>query len=500
MKRSIWIAVFSLLTHYICAQSDDSVLVRINGKGILCSEFISFCENNLPAKSNAAQVKHALETFVNNKLKIDEAEKLQIDKEANVCNKLIELKQALLKKHSSIERVVSEMPKTPLRKLEVVHVEYIYKHLPQSISVSKQNETIRLIDSLYYMINNQSAANFRQYVEKYSDDKSSLRLNALQMTEEFAGVVFSLKQGEISKPFLSHNGVYIVKLLAKEYVETGNKIARGKSNAQLIASLKNSFDYRANDEGMAELLKLSRTNKPLFYLGGKEYTGTDFATFANRKFKKPKDLLDDFVLKSLLDYESDILTPHSLPYKRTFQVTRDSILLKEITNKEIISQSNDNTGLRIYFDTHKKKYSWKKPRYRGIVLQCVDEEIARRAKKLIKKQPNEKWEEIINKQFNADREKPIIQMKQGLFAEGDDPYIDKFIFKKGEYIFLKDFPYTTVVGKKTKKPVRYEEVLDLLIIDYQNFLESLWITRLHAGNKVEINQEVLKTVNNNLKK
>ena len=46
-----------------------------------------------------------------------------------------------------------------------------------------------------------------------------------------------------------------------------------------------------------------------------------------------------------------------------------------------------------------------------------------------------------------------------------------------------------------KGPETYQEVRGLLVGDYQNYLEERWIAQLRSTAKVEINQEVLKTVN-----
>ena len=61
---------------------------------------------------------------------------------------------------------------------------------------------------------------------------------------------------------------------------------------------------------------------------------------------------------------------------------------------------------------------------------------------------------------------------------------------------LTSFPFTTFLGEKVKGPETYQEVRGLLVGDYQNYLEERWIAQLRSTAKVEINQEVLKTVNN----
>ena len=69
------------------------------------------------------------------------------------------------------------------------------------------------------------------------------------------------------------------------------------------------------------------------------------------------------------------------------------------------------------------------------------------------------------------------------------------IFKKGKTEPMTSFPFTAFLGEKVKGPETYQEVRGLLVGDYQNYLEERWIAQLRSTAKVEINQEVLKTVN-----
>ena len=53
-----------------------------------------------------------------------------------------------------------------------------------------------------------------------------------------------------------------------------------------------------------------------------------------------------------------------------------------------------------------------------------------------------------------------------------------------------------VWGEKIKGPEKYEDMRGPVMFDYQLFLEQEWVKKLRSKGKVEINQEVLKTVNN----
>ena len=107
----------------------------------------------------------------------------------------------------------------------------------------------------------------------------------------------------------------------------------------------------------------------------------------------------------------------------------------------------------------------------------------------------EEWKDAIRLTFNAGAQ-PQIQAEQGVFAPGDNAYVDDLVFKGKDATPLVSFPFTAVLGKKVKGPDDYQEVKDRLVADYQTYLDGRWVDRLRSSAKVEINQEVLKTVNN----
>ena len=117
------------------------------------------------------------------------------------------------------------------------------------------------------------------------------------------------------------------------------------------------------------------------------------------------------------------------------------------------------------------------------------------ARKFLKSLPEEEWKDAIRLTFNAGAQ-PQIQAEQGTFASGDNVYVDDLVFKGKDAAPMVSFPFTAVLGKKVKAPDDYREVKDRVVTDYRNCLEKQWITRLRTSAKVEINQEVLKTVNN----
>ena len=176
------------------------------------------------------------------------------------------------------------------------------------------------------------------------------------------------------------------------------------------------------------------------------------------------------------------------------QEYRDAILSAKIDDKILLNRSKDLT-LEDFFKENKSDYKWDVPRFNGIIFYTKDKKQIKEIKKLLKKIPREKWASKL-KEVKAENKRYDIIFSDMLFAEGDDANVDRVIFKKGELQPKAGYPYMGTLGKKVKRPETYKDIFDLVVSDYKKYLERSWISDLKAKYKVEINQEVLKTVNN----
>ena len=89
-----------------------------------------------------------------------------------------------------------------------------------------------------------------------------------------------------------------------------------------------------------------------------------------------------------------------------------------------------------------------------------------------------------------------IRVEKGIFKRGDNPTIDRMVFKAPvEVKPLQGYPIDAVYGKKLKKPSEYTDVRTQVVEDYQNDLEHRWVASLRKRYPVVIHEEVLKTVN-----
>ena len=151
--------------------------------------------------------------------------------------------------------------------------------------------------------------------------------------------------------------------------------------------------------------------------------------------------------------------------------------------------------LEAWFKEHRADYGWGKPHFRGAVIHCRSKKEAKAIKKYLKKYPESVWMEAW-KRMPAEVS-AASRMEMGLFAIGENPYVDKLVFKQGAFQALPDYPHSWVLGKTLKKgPTSYQDVRKKVEADCREAKKMAEIEAVEGKYRVEINEEVLKTVNN----
>lgn len=102
-----------------------------------------------------------------------------------------------------------------------------------------------------------------------------------------------------------------------------------KGTESLVEKLKKEYQYTPDKVGMDELLAKGQTEKKLFTLGGREYTGQMFANFAIAHPQGIQRQLKGFIMKSVLDYEYSRLEQKYPEFRMLMQEYRDGMLLFE---------------------------------------------------------------------------------------------------------------------------------------------------------------------------
>lgn len=515
MKKTLLLLITCCWSLVAAAQSDP-VLMRINGKDISRSEFeYAYNKSHLPSASTPQALTEYVDSFVNAKLKVDQAQKMGLDTTAAFRQKLAGYRAQLARTYltdaneeeQAAHHLYNEMKASG--RAGRVQLMHIFKYLPQTLTSGRIREADVLMDSLYKVLTAPVPAKFSDCVAKYSDDKKRFWVGWLETPEEFEKVVFSLPKGAVSHPFYTPQGIHIVKVLDRKempsFAEMRQEIERrlayrqerSKTTETLISELKSAYHYTPANAAVEELLLKGETTQTLFTLNGQAFSGNDFKRFAASYPRAIQKQFDAFVIKTILDCENGQLEQKHPTFNLLIQEYKEGLLLSEIRNREAWNKTaTDEVALAAYFKAHQSDYHWDAPRYKGAVLHCVDKRSAKYARKRLKKLSPDQWSQCVEQTFRTSSGMNV-RMEQGVFALGDNPFVDKLVFKKEvDLAPVESYPFTVVVGQKQKGPDSYKEVYEPLLTDYQNFCENLWIKRLRASAKVEINQEVLKTVNN----
>ena len=513
MKRSLLFGCACCFA-VLAFTKEDPELMRVNGRAISRSEFEYSYHRNAFGTGAALSPKEYAALFSQAMLKVAAAKVAGLDttsafRKQHEANRMKLIESYLIDKPAldSCARVLyQKMSQKHRGRVQVVQ---LFKYLPQTITARNLEEQKSRMDSIYQAIRNQPGLDFARLVEKYSDDKESRWIESLQTTSEFEEMAFSLSKGEISPPFFTPAGIHILKVTDRKEVPTYEEISdklqervlrRGMQDnltGKVVERLKRDWQYIPNQVGIDELLGKGETKQLLFTIDGQAYTGAMFKRFAASHPQAVKRQFNEFAAKSLLDYESRNIDKKHPEIRYALQQSDEDYLVKEVTRRKVdLPATNDRAGLATYFKFHSSDYHWDTPRYKGVVLHCADKKTAKQARKMLKKLPEEEWADKLRQTFNASG-KERIQIEQGVFADGDNKYIDEIVFRKGGFEPDMSYPFTIAVGKKQKGPNDYREVIEQVRKDYQTYLDTYWTRELEASGKVEINQEVLKTVNNN---
>ena len=514
VKRSLLSGCVCLFGILVFAQ-EDPVLMRVNGRDISRSEFeYSYRHNAVGEGGNLSPKEYAV-LFARSMQKVEAAKAAGLDTASAFRKQQEAVRARLINSYLIDKPTMDSCVRVQYQNMGLeahpgqVQVMQIFKYLPQTITSRHLEEQKIRMDSIYRTIQNQPGLDFSRLVERYSDDKQSRWIESLQTTTEFENVAFALSKGEISQPFFTPEGIHILKVIDRKdmpaYEEVSNKLTErmrnreilDKATEKVVERLKKDWQYTPNLAGMEELLAKGETGQTLFTIDGQNYTGNLFKRFAASHPQAVKRQLDAFIAKSLLDYESKNMDKRHPEIRYALQKSNEEYLVKEVTRQKVdLPAMNDRAGLATYFKFHSSDYRWDSPRYKGVLLHCTDKKTAKQAKKMLKKLPENEWVDKLRQTFNASGTEKI-QIEQGIFADGDNKYVDKLVFKKGGYEPVMSYPFTIVCGKKQKGPDDYREVIDCVRKDYRIYLDTYWTRELRESGKVEINQEVLKTVNNN---
>jgi len=381
-------------------------------------------------------------------------------------------------------------------------------------------------------------ADFSELAKEYSKDPGSASKGGElgwisyggPIIKKFQDVAFELKNaGEISKPFQTQFGYHIVKLLDKKPIESfeeKRKDIESKLNSggyfiplhqKGIDNMKQELGFKKNDASYQLLFSKAGTvypsdslfftsfedrNIPLFTIGDTKYSIGQFLDFMKKSggrssFALSTEFLDErlqgFEFNSLREMKDQTLESKYPDFGNLIQEYRDGILMFDISNKEVWGKaSEDAEGLAAYFEKNKQQYKWDEPRYKGYVVLARDAKTKKKMQKEISGMDPEKAVQYLYDNYKVG-DVSYVKVEKGSFKKGDNPFVDEAAFKSGVATRPAEFQDFFLLGKVSDAPESYTDVRGMVVTDYQNYLEGIWLKKLNEKYKVTLHPEVLNT-------
>lgn len=417
-----------------------------------------------------------------------------------------------------------------------VKVAHIMIRINENATKSDSSKLKDKIDEIYSRL--LKGEKFDVLATQYSEDKSSAKSGgALQMfgtgkmVIEFETQAFALKNvGDFSKPFLTPYGWHIVKLLerkapaifekSKDELKTKiNRDTRSDLNRiSFINKLKVNYQFTENPTALKTFystvdssiikytFKKSDAKNPkdvLFTIQNNKYLVSDFAEYVASNMmavskesvaKAKKDLYENYVAKSLMDFEEAKLDAKYPEFKALMEEYRDGILLFELTDQKVWSAAvKDSAGLEDFFRKNQSKYMWP-DRLDASIYTCANEAVAKEVRGLLK---NKKIsQDSLLRRIN--KQNPLnLTIKSDKFEKSENAIIDGIAWKKGMSKNIAVNNTVVFVSVKQKLPAqakKLSEVRGAATADYQNYLEKDWLENLRKKYPVSVNEAVFKSL------
>lgn len=478
MKKTAIAVMLMLAASYtveLQAQTtNDPVIMTVNGSPVLRSEFeYSYNKNNSEGVIDKKTVEEYVDLFINYKLKVAAAIDAHYDtltsykkefaqyRDQQVMPMLVTDEDMEAEAHKIYDETVERIGPDGL-----IKTAHILLRADQQAPQSEWDAAKVRIDSIYTALKN--GADFADLATRLSQDPGSARQGGElpfvqhgQLVKEYEDAAFALQPGEMSGVVKSAYGYHIILMKERKMLEPFEEHHDAILRFMEQRNIRDQIAQQKVDKMLAE---------------------------SNGQMTQ----------EQLMEQKTNELSKNDMELRYLIQEYHDGLLLYEISNNLVWDKAaKDEAGLAAYFKSHKNNYAWDEPRFKGIAYHVKEKGDVKAVKNCVKKLPFDHWAETLRSTFNADSVIRI-RVEKGIFKLGDNAYIDKVVFKKDTTVTsLKDYPIDAHFGKVLKKgPEDYTDVRGLVVADYQEQLEKEWVADLRRRYSFQVNEQVLKTVNN----
>ncbi|WP_323788528.1 peptidylprolyl isomerase [Psychroserpens sp.] len=218
MKQFIT-ALFFCLSIAVSAQIDkNDVLFTVDDESVMASEFVRVYNKNLDLVKDESQkdVDAYLELFINYQLKVKEAKRLELDKDAKYIREFSNYKSQLTKNFMSDSEVTETLVKEAYdRSTMDIKASHVLIRIDEN-----ETDTTQVYNRLLELRNRIIKEGYEPIQKEVHDGKNVFAedlgyFSAFKMVYAFETAAYNTKVGEISMPFRTRFGFHIVNVTDK---------------------------------------------------------------------------------------------------------------------------------------------------------------------------------------------------------------------------------------------------------------------------------------------
>jgi peptidyl-prolyl cis-trans isomerase SurA len=535
MKRIVLLVVLSVSTS-IFSQKRDKTLVSIDGEKTSVAEFKRMYEKNLGAIDNkeAKSISSNLTLFINYKLKVKEAYRIQLDTLSSYKKEIAQYKDQLsapyLQDTTFINTLVEDAYFRTKNEVKAKHILILLsKEATPKDTLIAYNKILKLRERIL------EGENFEAIAAEFSEDRSAQNdpqtgrkgnggnlgyFSAFRMVYPFEVAAYATKVGEISMPFKTKFGYHIMQVddikESKGAIEAAHILIKGTDAASenrikdIYTKLMNNEDFEAlakefsedtgskNDGGKLGKFEAGRMVKPFsdaaFSLAEVNDFSNPFKTRFGwhivklikkhpiRSFDEMKKELKDKVKKSARMQLSKKAIVTKLEKEYTIVEFEDA---KKILNRQDLRTLPKDSLQQTIFSINSKNIlqetfiQYIKNRRNLPIFQLFKnfkeaQILAYYKENLIHTEPE--YAHILKEYEDGLLLFELMQEKIWTASSKDTLGLKKY-FKTNAANYKTD-ALKTIKGQ--------------VINDYQNFLEKIWIAALRQQSEIKVNKRQLK--------
>ncbi|MCK5908303.1 MAG: peptidylprolyl isomerase, partial [Flavobacteriales bacterium] len=392
-----------------------------------------------------------------------------------------------------------------------------------------------LMDTIYTKI--KGGEEFASMARRYSDDKRSGMNGGMlpvlasgKLMPKMDSLAFSIKEGGVSEPFTTKYGWHILKVIKRypvaSYEDSKEEVSKNLSkdnrskyiNKSVTNHLFAKYFIKENNKLFRSIHKKVDTTYltnncknefpsikgSILTIEKRKIPASDYVNYLknNPVSSKNKFSLDyvleqkrkAFVEAEVMKYYDDNLENDFPKFKDVMTNYREGILIYNLMNMKIWDKSfSDSTGLDTYYEKNKTEYMWPE-RADLVIAKCFNEKAAKKALKYMKRG---KSQEYIEKKINKDAQVGVT-FQTGIITPENDVLPDGFEWKEGVSVIYKksdtNFVIVDVIKFVEPQVKTLDETKNKARTDYQNSLEKEWNDELKSDYKVDVYEDVLKSI------